>query len=76
MKNPDVEFCGYSVPHPSENKINIRIQTKGTSATVILKKGLEDLNSLCEHVLSTFKSSVKHYKKSQQHQETMEVGSD
>ncbi|CEL57983.1 DNA-directed RNA polymerases I and III subunit RPAC2 OS=Schizosaccharomyces pombe (strain 972 / ATCC 24843) GN=rpc19 PE=2 SV=1 [Rhizoctonia solani AG-1 IB] len=26
MKNPKVEFCGYSVPHPSENKIHLRIQ--------------------------------------------------
>ena len=27
--SPDVEFCGYSIPHPSENKINFRIQTRG-----------------------------------------------
>ncbi|EIN08631.1 RBP11-like subunits of RNA polymerase [Punctularia strigosozonata HHB-11173 SS5] len=26
MKNPKVEFCGYSVPHPSEPNINVRIQ--------------------------------------------------
>ncbi|KAG9627384.1 hypothetical protein KCU86_g21694, partial [Aureobasidium melanogenum] len=29
MKNPDVEFCGYSIPHPSEAKMNLRIQTWG-----------------------------------------------
>lgn len=29
--SPDVEFCGYSIPHPSESKLNIRIQTYGTS---------------------------------------------
>lgn len=28
-KNPDVEFCGYTIPHPSETKMNIRIQTWG-----------------------------------------------
>lgn len=27
--SPRVEFCGYSAPHPSEKKINIRIQTNG-----------------------------------------------
>ncbi|KAG8419964.1 RNA polymerase subunit AC19, variant 2 [Metarhizium acridum] len=27
MKNPDVEFCAYAIPHPSEPKMNIRIQT-------------------------------------------------
>jgi len=27
--SPDVEFCGYSIPHPSEPKLNLRIQTYG-----------------------------------------------
>lgn len=27
--SPDVEFCGYSIPHPSEAKMNIRIQSYG-----------------------------------------------
>lgn len=63
MKNPEVQFCGYSVPHPSENKINFRIQTHGEEATEVLKKGLKDLNSVCEHVLDTFKTSVQEYKR-------------
>ncbi|EEA18941.1 DNA-directed RNA polymerase I and III 14 KDA polypeptide [Talaromyces marneffei ATCC 18224] len=29
MKNPKVEFCGYTIPHPSEAKMNLRIQTYG-----------------------------------------------
>ena len=29
--SPNVTFCGYSVPHPSERKINFRIQTNGES---------------------------------------------
>ncbi|KAJ3047410.1 RNA polymerase subunit AC19 [Rhizophlyctis rosea] len=29
MKNPAVAFCGYALPHPSEYKINLRIQTDG-----------------------------------------------
>ena len=28
--SPRVEFCGYSNPHPSENKIHLRIQMYGT----------------------------------------------
>lgn len=27
--SPEVEFCGYSIPHPSEAKMNVRIQTYG-----------------------------------------------
>ena len=34
--SPDVEFCGYSVPHPTENRINFRIQTKGSSPSLFL----------------------------------------
>jgi len=32
MKKKDVEFCGYSIPHPSENKMNLRLQTNGMSS--------------------------------------------
>lgn len=30
FNSPGVEFCGYSIPHPSEPKMNLRIQTYGT----------------------------------------------
>ncbi|KAK3100107.1 hypothetical protein FSP39_014889 [Pinctada imbricata] len=62
MKNPEVQFCGYSIPHPSENKINFRIQTHGTSATDVLMKGLQDLNKASETVLQKFQKSVLDYK--------------
>ncbi|XP_025085110.1 DNA-directed RNA polymerases I and III subunit RPAC2-like [Pomacea canaliculata] len=62
MKNPEVEFCGYSVPHPSENKIHLRIQTRGTSALSVLERGLKDLSALCGHVLKTFEAAVLDYK--------------
>merc|ERR1711865_1299511 len=29
MKNPDISFCGYSIPHPAEPVMNLRIQTNG-----------------------------------------------
>lgn len=29
MENKEVDFCGYSVPHPSEPKMNLRLQTTG-----------------------------------------------
>lgn len=63
MKNPDVAFCGYSVPHPSEHKINLRIQTNGVPATDALRKGLEDLHSLCDHVMHTFQECVEEYQR-------------
>lgn len=27
--SPNVDFCGYTITHPSESKINFRIQTRG-----------------------------------------------
>lgn len=47
MKNPDVEFCGYSLPHPSEAKLHLRIQMyDNKSAVEALFKGLDDLEQL------------------------------
>ncbi|KAK7097920.1 DNA-directed RNA polymerases I and III subunit RPAC2-like [Littorina saxatilis] len=65
MKNPDVQFCGYSVPHPTENNIHLRIQTHDdTTALDVLKKGLRDLSDVCSHVLTTFQAEVDEYKAS------------
>ncbi|KAL1871727.1 hypothetical protein VTK73DRAFT_1867 [Phialemonium thermophilum] len=55
MKNPEVEFCAYAIPHPSEPKMNIRIQTyEGTTAIEALEKGLKDLQDLCDVVATKF----------------------
>ncbi|KAG5666663.1 hypothetical protein PVAND_014678 [Polypedilum vanderplanki] len=50
----DVQFCGYTLPHPVENKIHFRIQSTGkTKAIEILKRGLEDIKFICDTVLET-----------------------
>ncbi|KAI0549438.1 DNA-directed RNA polymerase [Xylaria curta] len=55
MKNPDVEFCAYAIPHPSEEKMNLRIQTYDTTtATAALERGLQDLEDLCDVVSEEF----------------------
>ncbi|ROW17763.1 hypothetical protein VPNG_00725 [Cytospora leucostoma] len=70
MKNPEVEFCAYAIPHPSEAKMNMRIQTygkssrarprptpprkQGTTAIDALKKGLKDVQDLCDVVAEKF----------------------
>lgn len=69
--SPDVEFCAYSIPHPSEPKMNIRIQTystytqcshgfvpinkySGGTAVDALKKGLVDIQEVCDVVADEF----------------------
>lgn len=54
--SPNVEFCGYSIPHPSEPKMNIRIQTYEGTAFEALEKGLDDLIDLCDVVAEKFVS--------------------
>jgi len=41
--SPDVEFCGYSIPHPSEPKLNMRIQTYGRILPLLITYQKETL---------------------------------
>lgn len=60
MKNPEVEFCGYSIPHPSENLLNIRIQTYGNVTAVdVLQKGLQDMMDMCDAVEDKFTQRIR-----------------
>ncbi|XP_051514591.1 DNA-directed RNA polymerases I and III subunit RPAC2 isoform X2 [Myxocyprinus asiaticus] len=59
MKSQEVEFCGYSITHPSESKINFRIQTRGgLPASEPLRNGLNNLTEVCKHVLHTFENRL------------------
>ncbi|CEL01642.1 Putative DNA-directed RNA polymerase I and III 14 kDa polypeptide (AFU_orthologue; AFUA_6G04610) [Aspergillus calidoustus] len=66
MKNPDVEFCGYTIPHPSESKMNLRIQTYDTTTAVeALEKGLDTLMDLCDVVTDKFTAARDGFNASQ-----------
>lgn len=46
----EVEFCGYSMPHPSEAKVHLRVQVaegapKSVTAVGLLKRALLDLRT-------------------------------
>uniref|UniRef100_A0A0R3QG35 RNA_pol_L_2 domain-containing protein n=1 Tax=Brugia timori TaxID=42155 RepID=A0A0R3QG35_9BILA len=59
----DVEFCGYNVPHPLEDKILIRLQTKrGVSAASMLMKGFEELECIFASIRQKFDSSYALYR--------------
>ncbi|KAF8068958.1 DNA-directed RNA polymerase [Lyophyllum atratum] len=59
MKNPKVEFCGYSAPHPSENTIQVRIQMYDKlSSLTALVDALSALDNLCESVEEAYKTSL------------------
>lgn len=48
MMNEHTDFCGYSVPHPSEPLVNIRVQTTGVPAVRVMDQGLQQLMQICD----------------------------
>ncbi|KAI1320297.1 RNA polymerase subunit AC19 [Mortierella claussenii] len=59
MKNPEVDFASYSIPHPSETRTNVRLQTSDkTTAVEAMFKGLDDLTDICTHVIQTFQTEL------------------
>ncbi|XP_045479079.1 probable DNA-directed RNA polymerases I and III subunit RPAC2 [Harmonia axyridis] len=60
--NPNIDFCGYTVPHPSETKMHFRIQMKEGRAIDALRKGLEDMVRMCDHMLVSFDKEMKAHK--------------
>ncbi|VDK80182.1 unnamed protein product [Litomosoides sigmodontis] len=61
-KMQDVELCGYNVPHPLEDKILIRLQTKhGVPAADVLLKGLEELKCIFGSIRQKFDSCYALY---------------
>ncbi|XP_039014150.1 DNA-directed RNA polymerases I and III subunit RPAC2-like [Hibiscus syriacus] len=63
-QDPRVTFSGYSIPHPSQARINIRVQTTGEAASEVLKDACQDLMLMCRHVRSTFDKAVEDFKAS------------
>ncbi|CAG9791815.1 unnamed protein product [Diatraea saccharalis] len=57
----DVDFCGYTVPHPAESKMHFRIQSREIPALEILKRGLKDLQRVCDHTIDLFEKEVKDF---------------
>ncbi|ORY91259.1 DNA-directed RNA polymerase, partial [Syncephalastrum racemosum] len=59
-KNPEVDFCGYSIPHPSEAKLHMRVQTsRRTTAAEAMKKGMDDLTDLCSVVREAYENELR-----------------
>ncbi|XP_044748509.1 probable DNA-directed RNA polymerases I and III subunit RPAC2 [Coccinella septempunctata] len=59
--DPKINFCGYTVPHPSESKMHFRIQMNEGRAVDALRKGLEDVVKMCDHMLTTFDNEMESY---------------
>lgn len=64
LQNPNVLFCGYSMPHPAEDQMFLRIQTvEGVSAQDALRKGLKDLKEVCKVTKDKFEEAMSKFNK-------------
>lgn len=61
LKNPEVKFCGYALPHPNERKINFQIQVYTGEALGALKKGFTDLIELNKVVRDKISQAAEAY---------------
>ncbi|OMO90562.1 DNA-directed RNA polymerase, RBP11-like protein [Corchorus olitorius] len=64
-QDPRVRFCGYSIPHPSDARVNVKVQTTGDPAKEVLKDACQDLMQMCEHIRNTFDKTVGELKASE-----------
>ena len=59
IKNPDIEFCGYSITHPSEHTVNMRIQTTGKGTNEVLIQGLETVKFMTDVTERKFREALE-----------------
>jgi DNA-directed RNA polymerases I and III subunit RPAC2 len=59
IRDRTVEFAGYSVPHPAEPVVHLRIQTsKNTTAKTALKQACQTLIAQCSIVVDKLESMI------------------
>jgi DNA-directed RNA polymerase I and III subunit RPAC2 len=52
---PSTDFVGYSIPHPSEHLINLRLQTRGgVKVREAMEAACSLLEAMCDRMLETF----------------------
>ncbi len=73
VKNKHVQFCAYSVPHPSEAICNVRIQLAEDNDAIdtnkVLKASLKRVSRVCDALTEKFQKRLKEFKASQPMQE-------
>lgn len=53
------------MPHPADTKMHLRIQaSRNVRAFDILRRGLADLEKVCDHTITTFESAYSDFQQS------------
>jgi DNA-directed RNA polymerases I and III subunit RPAC2 len=66
MQAKETDFCGYSVPHPYEPKMHMRLQTRnnkkqGKNVDDVMTQGLRDLAKASDVIKNTFEDAMKKF---------------
>ena len=65
VKNKHVEFCAYSVPHPSEQICNVRVQLTETDNDVDTNKvvlgSLKRISKMCDTLTEKFENALSEF---------------
>jgi DNA-directed RNA polymerase I and III subunit RPAC2 len=58
----ETDFCGYSVPHPYEPKLNIRIQSHDIPAIEVLRNSLKCMEEMSILMEQSFENALDRYR--------------
>ena len=58
MKDSKTLFCGYSIPHPSEDIMNIRLQTREENTNKVMGKAMDRVIEIGDILSSKFKKAL------------------
>ncbi|KAF8819599.1 Dna-directed Rna polymerase II RPB11A, partial [Cardiosporidium cionae] len=54
LKDPDVMFVGYRIPHPLENKLEVRLRTSSKEPLICMYEAAEEMKKICSHLKIDF----------------------
>ena len=63
MKDPETLFSGYSVPHPSEDLMNIRLQTHTNKTEKVLNNAFDNIIKISNILRNKFKIANEKFNK-------------
>ena len=61
MKDPETLFSGYSVPHPSEDVMNVRLQTSTVKTDRVLNKAFGRISKMCDILTDKYTSALNDF---------------
>ena len=67
-KNKNVDFVGYTTPHPSENRLHLRVQTTDLEkhqAHTAVEESLDSLEMIFDHMIAVYEDTVRDFAESE-----------